>query len=76
MPTIQKTKRMYEFIRGVIQSTGEAPTIAELGRQFDMSSPSSVHKHIKKMQSLGWITIIPNVTRGIRLVEQEQNKAA
>lgn len=76
MPTIQKTKRMYEFIRGVIQSTGEAPTISDIGKQFNMRSPASVHKHMRKMQSLGWITIIPNVTRGIRLVEQEQNKAA
>lgn len=76
MPTIKKTLRMFEFVRGVIQSTGEAPKISELQKQFNMRSPASVHQHLRKMEALGWITIIPNVTRGIRLVEQEQNKAA
>lgn len=76
MPTIKNTIRMYNFIKGVIQSTGEAPTIAELGRQFNMSSSGGVYYHVRKMAALGWITIIPNVTRGIRIVEQENVKAA
>lgn len=74
--TIQKTIRMFNWIKGVIQSTGEPPNIREIGRQFNMSSPASVHEHLRKMEALGWIRIIPNVTRGIRVVEQEQNKAA
>lgn len=76
MPTIKNTLRMYNFIKGVIQSTGEAPKIAELQKQFSMRSPASVHQQLRKMEALGWITIIPNVTRGIRLVEQEQKHAA
>lgn len=75
MPTIQKTKRMYLFIRGVIQSTGEAPTIAELGRQFNMRSPASVHAHLKRMKAWGWIRR-ERYSRFIQIVEQEQRDAA
>lgn len=76
MATIKKTLRMYEFIKGYIASNSEPPTIAEIGKHFQMSSPGSVYLHLEKMKERGWITIIPNITRGIRLVEQEQNKAA
>lgn len=75
MPTIQITRRMFEFIRGVIQSTGESPTIAELGRQFNMRSPASVHAHLKRMKASGWIRR-ERYSRFIQIVEQEQNKAA
>lgn len=75
MPTIQKTKPMFEFIKRVIQSTGQAPTIAEIGRQFEMSSAQSVHNHLKKMEARGWITRTRG-WRGIQIVEQGQNKAA
>lgn len=75
MPTIQKTKRMFDFIRGVIQSTGEAPTIAEIGRQFNMRSPASVHAHLKRMKAWGWIRR-DHYSRFIQIVEQETKKAA
>ncbi len=76
MPTIQKTKRIYEFIKGSILVNGESPTMREIGAEFNMRSTASVYEHVKKMQKRGWIRIVPNINRGIRLVEQEQDKAA
>jgi len=76
MPTIQKTIRMHEFIKRYIASNGEAPTLRELGIQFNMTSSQSVFSHLKKMEGMGWIRRIPNISRGIRLVEQEQSRAA
>ena len=76
MPTIQKTLRILEFIKRYIASNGASPTIAEIGRQFQFSSSASVYRHIKIMQTKGWITIVPNVSRGIRIVEQERKDAA
>lgn len=76
MPTIQRTKEIFEFIKRYHASNGVAPTIAEIGRQFAIRSSASVHKQLKKMKDLGWITIVPNVSRGIRIVEQEQRDAA
>jgi len=76
MPTIQKTKRIYEFIKASILVEGEPPTIREIGEMFNMSSPSSVDKHLKKMEARGLIRRIPNISRGIRLIDQERKEAA
>jgi repressor LexA len=69
MPISPKQQRVFRFIRGVIQSTGQAPTISEIGRQFQMRSSASVHAVLGVLQHEGLIRIIPNIGRGIRLVE-------
>jgi SOS-response transcriptional repressor LexA len=76
MPTINKTLRIFEFIKRYTASNKQAPTMAEIGRQFDMRSSASVHQQLTKMESRGWIYRIPNVSRGIRLGQPEQTKAA
>lgn len=73
--TIQKTKQIFEFIKRYYAANGEAPTIAELGRQFNMRSPASVHAHLERMKAWGWIRR-ERYSRLIQIVEQEQNKAA
>lgn len=76
MPTIQKTLRMFKFISGYIASNHEAPTLREIGNQFEMRSPAGVFYHVLRMERLGLIRRVPNVSRGIRLIEQEKVKAA
>lgn len=75
MPTIQTTLRMFLFISRVIASGNQPPTIAELQRQFDVSSPASVHAHLKKMEAQGWIKR-SRAWRGIEIVDQEKTKVA
>jgi repressor LexA len=65
-----KQQRIYNFIRGVIQSTGQAPTISEIGRKFQMRSSASVHAVLAVLQREGLIRIIPNISRGIRLIDE------
>ena len=76
MPTIQKTKRIFEFIKGRIEADGKPPTIKEIGAAFGLSSTASVHRHLKKMESLGLIKRIPNVSRGIEIIKEEKVEAA
>jgi len=71
MSVTAKQRRVYEFIRRYIESNQEPPTIAEIGRQFQMSSSASVHGIIKALEREGLIRRIPNVSRGIEIVEQE-----
>ena len=66
---------MYDFIKAVIASTGEAPTIHELGRRFDMNSTGSVHYHLKRMEALGWV-VRSRKWRGIEIANHEHKKAA
>ena len=71
MPVTAKQQRVFEFIRRYIESNHEPPTIAEIGRQFQMSSSASVHAILIALEREGLIKRIPNVSRGIQIVEQE-----
>jgi len=73
MPVTAKQRRIYEFIRRYIAANQEPPTIAEIGRQFQMSSPASVHSILSALEREGLIKRIPNVSRGIEVVEQASN---
>ncbi len=70
MPVTAKQRRVYEFIRGYIESNHEPPTIAEIGRHFQMSSSASVHAILVALEREGLIKRIPNVSRGIEIVQQ------
>lgn len=71
MPVTAKQRRIFEFIRRYIESNHEAPTIAEIGRQFQMRSSASVHAVITALEREGLIKRIPNVSRGIQIVEEK-----
>lgn len=70
MPITPKQQRILSFISGYIQSNKLAPTIAEIGRQFGMRSSASVHQILVALEREKLITRVPNVSRGIRLVDQ------
>jgi repressor LexA len=72
MPVTAKQQRVFEFIRRYLESNHEPPTIAEIGRQFQMSSSASVHAILIALEREGLIKRIPNVSRGIQIVEQQQ----
>src|SRR6266496_69519 len=71
MPVTAKQRRVYEFIRRYIESNEEPPTIAEIGKQFQMSSSASVHGILSALEREGLIKRIPNVSRGIEIVEEQ-----
>lgn len=73
MPITAKQRRVYDFIRRYIESNQEPPTIAEIGRQFQMSSSASVHGILSALEREGLIKRIPNVSRGIQIVEQQES---
>jgi repressor LexA len=69
MPLSSKQQRIYDFIRRYLESNKEAPTIAEIGRQFQMRSSASVHQVLIVLEDAGMIEKVPNVARGIKLTE-------
>src|SRR5215510_8196282 len=72
MPVTPKQRRIFEFIRRYIESNQEPPTIAEIGRQFEMRSSASVHAVLTALEREGLITRIANVSRGIEIVQQQK----
>jgi repressor LexA len=73
MPITAKQRRVYEFIKGYIGSNEEPPTIAEIGRHFQISSSASVHGILSALEREGLIKRTPNISRGIEIVKQTAN---
>lgn len=71
MPVTARQRQVYEFIRRFIDVNKQPPTIAEIGKQFKMSSPASVHSILSALEREKLIRRIPNVSRGIELIQQE-----
>lgn len=70
MPITAKQRRVYEFIKRYIESNDEPPTIAEIGKHFQISSSASVHGIITALEREGLIKKTPNISRGIQIVKQ------
>lgn len=60
-----KQQRIYDFICDHIQSTGYPPTIRDICKKFDISSPNGVMCHLKALEKKGKINRNPNLSRGI-----------
>ena len=71
MPVTARQRQVYEFIRRFMDVNRQPPTIAEIGKQFKMSSPASVHSILSTLEREKLIKRIPNVSRGIELIQQE-----
>jgi repressor LexA len=71
MPVTARQRQVYEFICRYLESENQPPTIAEIGKQFQMTSSASVHSILSALEREGLIRRIPNVSRGIELPERE-----
>jgi repressor LexA len=71
MPVTARQRQVYEFICRYLETHKQPPTIAEIGKQFQMSSSASVHSILSALEREGLIKRIPNVSRGIEIVKQE-----
>lgn len=75
MPVTARQRHVYEFLSRYIDTNNQPPTIAEIGKHFKMSSSASVHSILSGLEREGLIKRIPNVSRGIELIKQEENSS-
>jgi repressor LexA len=68
VPITARQKRVLDYIKHYFDMHQEAPTIAEIGKEFGMSSSASAHHVVSILEREGLIRRIPNVSRGIELV--------
>ena len=73
MAVTARQRQVYEFIRRYLEPNHQPPTIAEIGKHFQMTSPASVHSIVSALEREGLIKRIPNVSRGIELIAQESD---
>jgi len=72
MPITARQKRVLDYIKHYFDLHQEAPTIAEIGKQFGMTSSASAHNVVAILEREGFIRRIPNVSRGIQLTNDNE----
>ena len=71
MPITARQRKVLNYIKHYFEVNEEAPTIAEIGKEFGLSSSASAHHVVSILEREGLIRRIPNVSRGIELVTEE-----
>ena len=71
-----KQHQTYQFIRQYISQHDYAPTEAEIASGIGIKSRGVVHRYVTAIADAGYITIIPNRRRNIRLINDDDNQAS
>lgn len=58
-----------DFIRESIRDNNMPPTVAEIAEAMNLSSTNGVRGHLQALARKGAIELIPNASRGIRLLQ-------
>ena len=66
----QKQRQIYEYISHCIKTRGYPPSVREIGRSVNLSSPSTVHKHLRILENAGFITRDSGKNRAITLAKE------
>src|ERR1051325_1487753 len=74
LPITARQKRVLDYIKHYFELNQEAPTMAEIGKEFGMTSSASAHNVVAILEREGFIRRIPNVSRGIELVNDGQEE--
>lgn len=68
MATLTKRqKQLIDYLNNYISEHGYAPTLAEVGAYFGLSSLATVHKHLHNLEQKGFITRQHNHSRALEV---------
>jgi repressor LexA len=68
MATLTKRqKQMVDYLENYIEQHGYAPTLAEVGEYFGLSSLATVHKHLRNLENKGFIRRMHNHSRALEI---------
>ena len=65
----KRQQQAYEFICDFTKDHGYPPSVREIGSAIGLSSPSTVHSHLHKLEDAGYIHRNPNKPRTIEICE-------
>lgn len=72
----KRQKELYDYIDDYIARHGYAPTLEEIGEQFQLASLATVHKHLTNLEDKGLIRRKWNFSRAIELVPRQKKTGA
>ncbi|WP_346869447.1 transcriptional repressor LexA [Clostridium sp. UBA5119] len=69
-----KQSEIYEFIRNQVNTKGYPPSVREICEAVNLSSTSTVHGHLTRLEKKGLIRRDPTKPRAIELLQEPHNK--
>src|SRR6202021_1004307 len=72
----QSEKQLVDYLEHYIGENGYAPTLAEVGQYFGLSSLATVHKHLKNLEGKGFIRRTHNHSRALEISGKSGETAA
>lgn len=75
-PLTTRQKSVYEFIESYILQKGYGPTVREIAEAVHLSSPSTVHVHLKTLEEKGYIVRDTLKSRSIALPGKHEQEEA
>lgn len=76
MMLTKRQKQLFDYVESYIAAHGYAPTIEEIGVEFGLASPATVHKHLTNLEKKGAIRRQSNYSRAIELVPTTRSSGA
>jgi repressor LexA len=64
-----RQKQILDFIRDRVRTKGYPPSVREIGEAVGLSSSSTVHSHLSKLEELGFIRRDPTKPRAIDITD-------
>lgn len=65
----KRQREILDFINEFIEQNGYAPSLREIGGNFRLSSPATIHAHVENLKSKGFLKTGYNEARSIELVK-------
>jgi repressor LexA len=72
----KRQRQLLDYIDKHIRKAGYAPTLAEIGQQFGLTSLATVHKHLSNLETKGLIRRKWNYSRAIEMLPQPGRRQA
>jgi repressor LexA len=72
----KRQRQLFDYIDKHIRKMGYAPTLAEIGQQFGLTSLATVHKHLSNLEAKGLIRRKLNYSRAIEVLPQPGRRQA
>lgn len=70
----KRQQQIYDFIASYIEHKGFGPTVREICDAVDLSSPSTVHVHLRTLEEKGFIVRDSLKSRSIALPHKEESQ--
>ncbi|KKO43832.1 LexA family transcriptional regulator, partial [Arsukibacterium sp. MJ3] len=70
-PLTPRQQQILDMIRTNIEATGMPPTRAEIAQRLGFRSANAAEEHLKALAKKGMIEMMPGMSRGIRLIQED-----